>query len=102
MRRWVKTSNAITLAVAVMLSALTGAARAQNAATSAPANLVENPGAETQLPAAQLLLNPTALWNSLSQGRLDLADTVPQGWGVGGSWNFKFLWGATDKEAHSG
>jgi hypothetical protein len=62
-------------------------------------NFLCNPGAEKQIPAAQTTLS---LWNAMTHGRLELSDTVPEDWGVCSDWNLKILWGATDKEAHSG
>lgn len=64
-----------------------------------PVNLLENPGAEKSLAAAQ---TPFNLWYMLTNDFVELADTVPEGWGVCGCGYSKISWGTTDKEAHSG
>jgi hypothetical protein len=64
-------------------------------------NLLDNPGAEAQIPAAQVKAD-LPLGYFLNNHFLELADTAPEGWGLFSSADTKIKWGATDKEAHSG
>lgn len=64
-------------------------------------NLLDNPGAETQIPASQAVTD-FSLNYFLNNDKLDLSDTVPEGWGLFASADTKVKWGSSDKEFHSG
>jgi hypothetical protein len=66
-----------------------------------PVNLVENPDAETQITAAKFTgeINENYMLNN---DFLEIADNVPEGWGLYLNAETKVKWGSTDKEFHSG